>query len=378
MGIRHLCDEKIKDDEFQYFIDNIGKFQVTEKVDGTNLTFGRNELGDLYINRDKKDGRGYGRVYYETRKILGTHFSKYMEILLEFLTNGAVTVSKNSEIEIEIIDNPITNVVPYDGHQIIVLNVVSGTVEINTQEINTALHGKWAFKMNRPYKIDYDAVQNLFKNNARQDALIEMKKLLLDIPSQYGTNNPKSWIEGLVFKSDDLIYKLVNKDRFTVMNKFLHSVQKKLSAPKPSITSPGGLYQEFASEIASHYLCGQIATSQRKKWKQENPYWQQIVMESDNLFYAQNLLVVKAIVEKYRKMLSEMKAEYLTTWQQDYIDTPYGKCYIDEYTHQRNLATFTRIEIKIGFVDNNVMNNMKSKDANNSIGLASLAEFAGQ
>lgn len=378
MGIRHLCDEKIKDGEFQYFIDNIGKFEVTEKVDGTNLSFGLDDTGTLYINRDKKDGRGYGRIYFDTRHMLGRHFSKYMEILLDFIMTGAVKVSQNSEIEIEIIDSPVTNVVPYDAHQMIVLNVESGTIEINKEEIETVSNGQWSFKRNKPYKIDYEAVQQLFKDGLERSAsLVEMKKLLLDIPSQYGSNNPNSWIEGLVFKSEDTIYKLVNKDRFTEMNKFLHSVQKKLSSPKPSISSIGGIYQEFVSEIAAHYLCEQVTTSQRKKWKQTNPFWERAVIESDHLFYAQNLIVVKAIVEKYKKIVSDLKKEYMDTWKHEYIDTPYGKCYIDEYTHQRNLTAFARIESKIEHVDNQAMNNMQSNDTGKSIGLASLAEFIG-
>lgn len=375
MGIRHLCDEKIKDSEFQYFIDNIGKFEVTEKVDGTNLSFGLDETGTLFINRDKKDGRGYGRIYFDTRHLLGTHFAKYMEILLDFIMTGAVKLSQNSEIEIEIIDAPVTNVVPYDGQQIIVLNIESGTLEINKSEIETIGNGKWSFKRNKPYKIDYEAVQQIFQQDrSRAESLVEMKKLLLDIPSQYGANNPNSWIEGLVFKSDNLVYKLVNKDRFTIMNKFLHEVRKKLSAPKPSVQSDGGTYQELMSEIAVHYSCGPLATSQRKKWMSNNPLWSGQVSMNDSMFFNRNYIIIKSIISKYKKMVDQYEAEYLANYKTMHIETPYGNCYIDEYTHQRNVDAFKFTRQRIEFIDLSV-DSAAEKPDNSSIGLNALQEM---
>lgn len=371
MGIRHLCDEKIKDDEFQYFIDNIGKFEVTEKIDGTNLSFGFDENGVLYMSRDKKDGRKPGRTSYESRRNLGKHFARYMEVIYKFVQTGAISLKANSEIEIEIIDEPITNVVPYDEHQMIVLGIV-GNFEISKSSIDTGEHGVWSMKINRPYKIDYEKVQEIFKNgNSRQDALIEMKKLLLDIPSQYGTNNPDSWIEGLVFKNDQMIYKLVNKDRFTIMNKFLHEVRKKLSAPKPSVSYPGGKYQEMMGEIASHYSCGPLATSQKKRWIANNPDWARIISMNDVMFFNKNCIIVKSIVEKYRKQIIDMRTEYLETYQETYIDTPYGRCYIDEYTHKKNLDAFETALDRVQFIDSSV-DAAISKPEWSSIGINAL------
>ncbi|MCK9529407.1 MAG: hypothetical protein M0R77_02390 [Gammaproteobacteria bacterium] len=372
MGIRHLCDEKIKDDEFQYFIDNIGKFEVTEKVDGSNLSFGLDENGVLYMSRDKKDGRKPGRTIYEARHILGKHFAKYMEVIHSFVQTGAISMKAGTEVEIEIIDTPVTNVVPYDEHQMIVLCVESGSLSINTETIDVSNHGTWSFKMNRPYKIDYDAVQALFKQGlSRSEALVQMKKTLLDIPSQYGTNNPDSWIEGLVFKNGDMIYKLVNKDRFTIMNKFLHEIRKKLSAPKPGVASTGGIYQELISEIATHYSCGPLATSQKKRWVLSNPTWSQLISLNDSMFFNRNYIIIKAIVGKYLKMVNDMEDDYLSSYKSMFIETPYGKCYIDEYTHQRNLDAFSTAKDKIHFIDLCV-ESAAEKPNHSSIGLNAL------
>lgn len=372
MGIRHLCDEKIKDEEFQYFIDNIGKFEATEKVDGSNLSIGLDSQGRLYMCRDKKDGRKLGQVLYEKRLTLGKHFAKYMEVVFDFLITHAISMSKNTEVEIEIIDQKITNVVPYDEHQIIILNVRSGSIAINKETIDTENHGTWSFKENRPYKIDHFAIQQLFQNgNSRAESLVAMKSLLLDIPSQYGANNPDSWIEGIVFRHDDLIYKLVNKDRFTTINAFLHKIRKQLSNPKPGINSTGGLFQEFMSEIADYYSCSSLATSQRKKWMEKNPNWRDHIVANDQMFFNKNLIFVKSIIGKYKKKVDEMENEYMKTYIDMFIDTPYGKCYIDEYTHKRNIDAFSSLKDRIHFVDLSV-NSAAEQPKHTSIGLNAI------
>lgn len=374
-GIRHLCDEKIKDSEFQYFLNNLETFAVTEKVDGTNLTFGLDDRGDFFINRDKKDGRKFGNIYQNTKNRLGPVFSKYFDILFKFNHTGAIRLSRNSSIEIEIIDDPITNVVPYDPRQFIILNEAQGYIEIYKDEIEApAGSGQmWAMKFNRPYKIDADLIRNIFLEKPRAEALVEMKKQLLDIPSQYGVNNPDSWIEGLVFRKGDLIYKLVNKDRFTVMNKFLHEERAKISAPKPSVNSVGGLYQEMIAEIARYYDCEPVATSQRSRWNSQNPEWAHQVQLKDTLFYNQNLLMVKGIIEKYSKKLSELYEEYIETYQDKNIVTQYGTCYIDQYTHAKNVNLYKSTAEKIrSIVDDIHIHGPNSTGNLTSLGLIAI------
>lgn len=347
-GIRHLCDEKIKDSEFQYFLDNLESFEATEKVDGTNITFGLDDRGDFFINRDKKDGRKFGNIYPNNKFLLGTVFSKYFDVLYKFAQSGAIRMTRDCKIEAEIIEDPITNVVPYDPRQIIILNV-DGYIEIYkpTIEIIPGSGIEWTIKVNRPYKIDSNQIRLLFNHGDRSESLVEMKKQLLDIPSQYGSNNPDSWIEGLVFKSDVLVYKLVNKDRFTTMNKFLHELRAKVSAPKPGVNSTGGLYQEMIAEIAKHYGVENVATSQRKRWIRENPDWIEQVAVRDHLFYSQNAVILRGIINKYISELENIRKEYLASYKDKYLDTPYGRCYIDEYTHTRNLASIDNVAIKM-------------------------------
>lgn len=368
-GIRHLCDEKIKDSEFQYFLDNLESFQVTEKVDGTNLTFGLDERGDFYINRDKKDGRKFGNIHPNSKHVLGLTFSKYFDILFKFAQTGAIRMTKNSKIEVEIIEDPITNVVPYDPRQFIILNVEQGHIDLYKNEIEAPQGSglKWNMHFNRPYKIDADLVRDIFKNRSRADAIVELKKQLLDIPSQYGSNNPDSWIEGLVFKNDDMIYKLVNKDRFTVMNKFLHEERAKISAPKPGIKSTGGLYQEMLAEIAKFYDCEPVATSQRKRWIADNPNWIEEIAIRDLHFYNQNLIVVILIIEEALRKLRELREEYANSYQDKFIDTDYGRCYIDKYTHSKNMATYGSTELKINQIFNDIISSNKKE-----IGLLAL------
>lgn len=361
-GIRHLCDEKIKEDEFQYFLDNMEKFEVTEKVDGTNLTFGLDASGEFYINRDKKDGRNFGNIYPNNKYLLGLTFSKIFDILHKFVNTGAIRLTRDSKIEIEVIDDPITNVVPYDPRQLIILNREQGHIDIYTDQIHLANPLElWTIRENRPIKVNCDMIRTLFGlGNSRQDALVEMKKMLLDRQSNFGSNNPESWVEGLVFKYDEMIYKLVNKDRFTVMNKFLHKIRSQLSAPKPSGNYPGGLFQEMIYEIANFYSVGPIATSQRKRFMADNPTWANSVAMNDSMFFSRNLLIVSSIIIKYKNQLVTLKSKYMSTWNDTFIETPYGKCYIDIYTHSKNLLMFQNVLTKINDIEADINSNTDS------------------
>lgn len=365
MGIRHLCDDKISDEEFQYFLNNLESFQVTEKVDGSNLTFGLDAAGEFYINRDKKDGRKLGNLYSYNVEYLGRNFYKYFVILYHFYSSGAISMPRNSEFEVEIVDDPITNVVPYDPHQIIILDSVSKSLTIN-QETIKPFHDdnmiylfdhdndQWSIKFNNPFKIDYDKIRNLFENTNRADALIQLKSLLLDIPSQYGKNNNKSWIEGLVFKKDDLIYKLVNKDRFTIMNKFLHEFRLTLSRPRPGVNSTGGIFQEMIAEIAEVYSMKELATSQKKRWIVKNPDWEENIIQQDQMFYSKNLIKITGIIDKYNELVKKCEDEYLKNYKNLCIDTNYGKCYIDEYTHKKNIESLTNLKMRIGIIEDEI------------------------
>lgn len=371
MGIRHLCDDKISNDEFQYFLDNLESFKVTEKVDGSNLLFGLDSNGEFYINRDKKDGRKLGNIYPNKTEILGSHFSKYFEVLHYFYRTGAISIPKNSQFEIEIIDDPITNIVPYDPHQIIILDTFGNKININTETIdfsNTNISSfgvdiadQWSIKINKPFKIDSPKIRMMFDGVDRMTALSDMKKQLLDIPSQYGQNNDDSWIEGLVFKSDDLIYKLVNKDRFTVMNKFLHEIRQKISKPRPGINSVGGMFQELMSEIAEVYSMKELATSQRKKWILKNPDWQERMITHDQACYSKNLIAVIGIINKYNKMIKEFEDDYLKNYKNLYIETDYGKCYIDEYTHKKNIEAISYLKVRIKIIEEEIKDDDQSK-----------------
>lgn len=362
MGIRHLCDEKIKDDEFDSFLLNLEKFSVTEKVDGTNLTFGLDASGEFYINRDKKDGRKYGNIYPNNKYLLGTVFSKYFDVLFSFAQTGAITMSRDSAFEIEIIDDEITNVVPYDARQIIILDK-NGTIEIYKDSIESPLNSGiyWNIKENSQFTIDCDAVRQLFKDSDRSSALTEMKKMLLDVPSQYGENNPDSWIEGLVFKSEDRIYKLVNKDRFTIMNKFLHKFRNKMSAPKMGENHTGGLFQEMIFEIAAYYGVPKIGTAQKKRWIASNLDWSDGVILRDVSCYSTNAIAIGNIITKYQDLFKEAVEEYNSTFNTDFIETPYGKCYIDEYTHNRNFACIADVGSRIEQVKASITDNSHTK-----------------
>ena len=80
-----------------------------------------------------------------------------------------------------------------------------------------------------------------------------------------------------------------------------------------------------------------------------------MALETDHI--ASMSIKLLAVVSKYDKILNDLIYDYMLNWKNQYIDTPYGRCYIDEYTHAKNIETlriatlmFNPVKIQLQYI----------------------------
>jgi len=130
-GITHIEDLSVK--EFLNTLKNISEYEITEKVDGSQILFGIDGNG-FYTSRETKGGtriyaaEDYG-VSFQTTYMRSAH--ALLEHALPQLKSAGLR--RGDQVEAEVLYGELPNVVPYSGdtNYLIFLRTTEGTVNID-------------------------------------------------------------------------------------------------------------------------------------------------------------------------------------------------------------------------------------------------------
>jgi hypothetical protein len=130
-GITHIEDLGVK--EFLDTISHISEYEITEKVDGSQILFGIDSNG-FYTSRETKGGtriyaaEDYG-VSFQTTYMRSAH--ALLEHALPQLKSAGL--KRGDQVEAEVLYGELPNVVPYskDTNYLIFLRTTEGTVNID-------------------------------------------------------------------------------------------------------------------------------------------------------------------------------------------------------------------------------------------------------
>ena len=137
-GITHIEDLSI--DKFINTIKNLFDYNVSEKIDGANLWFGRDTNGNLFTTREQKsadkDRKFQSKDYHMVSAYNG--FRSAHDALENFFGSKTDILKPNETFEIEVVFGKQPNVVKYsdDGvNYIVILRPVNGTSEESFKRI---------------------------------------------------------------------------------------------------------------------------------------------------------------------------------------------------------------------------------------------------
>jgi len=130
-GITHIEDLSVR--EFLNTLKNISEYEITEKVDGSQILFGIDSNG-FYTSRETKGGtriyaaEDYG-VSFQTTYMRSAH--ALLEHALPQLKSAGLR--RGDQVEAEVLYGELPNVVPYskDTNYLIFLRTTEGTVNID-------------------------------------------------------------------------------------------------------------------------------------------------------------------------------------------------------------------------------------------------------
>ncbi len=130
-GIAHIEDLSVK--EFLGTIQNISEYEITEKVDGSQILFGIDGNG-FYTSRETKGGtRIYAAEDYGVS--FQTTYKRSAHILLENALPQlkSAGLRRGDQVEAEVLYGELPNVVPYSGdtNYLIFLRTTEGTANID-------------------------------------------------------------------------------------------------------------------------------------------------------------------------------------------------------------------------------------------------------
>jgi len=130
-GITHIEDLSVK--EFLDTVRHISKYEITEKVDGSQILFGIDSNG-FYTSRETKGGaRIYAAEDYGVS--FQTTYMRSAHVLLEYVLPQlkSAGLRRGDQVEAEVLYGELPNVVPYskDTNYLIFLRTTEGTVNID-------------------------------------------------------------------------------------------------------------------------------------------------------------------------------------------------------------------------------------------------------
>jgi len=362
-GITHVEDLAVHD-----FIDalrNFDQYEISEKVDGSNIRFGIDNHG-FYTTRETKGGERVHDVE-EYAVQFSTTFQRSAHLALEAVLPimEKYGLSTGDQVEAEVLFGKLPNAVPYSGetNQIIFLRVITGEVELDqlkesldgetitinleapytldgksvriipeehiwtfaktpTYDANDIIDGDilervndeldqlekylaepsgvWKFSNaealaiplnRRPPELDVEdwkhikqkvkAVRDEIKSHiyargaeSRPGFVSGIKETLLNhlvrqIQSAFGPEiEDGGWIEGVVFKHKDTgsMFKIIDKDMFTLAKDFMWQVRKDLSEKPTSVHKIESFIGKVLHGLASAIGHPELGTTQAKRY----------------------------------------------------------------------------------------------------------------
>jgi hypothetical protein len=261
--IKHF--ENLSEKDFNFFLDHISEFIVSEKIDGYNLLFGRDEKG-FFTSRETRGGKRYYHEHeYPLNYATSYQRSAHKALEYHYSISGKNILHVGDLFEVEILYGKLPNVVLYDGHtnQCILLRKIAGLTEIhdltwfNSKQVIgfqitipiiaadlskrlVSIEDTWCFE-----KVPISSVTPLPID--RTKSCIEIKEELLNqyvrnYKSHFGPElQAGGWIEGLVFSHKNLVVKLVDKECFTKIKNFTWQVRNSISERPVSVKTNGSL-----------------------------------------------------------------------------------------------------------------------------------------
>lgn len=290
-------------------LENIDDYDISQKIDGSQLLFGIDEHG-FYTSRETKGG---SRIYnvddyavkFSTTYMRAAHVA--LQNILPVLNMAGFVLG--DQIEAEILYGELPNAVPYttDINRIVFLRSVCGNANIdalhavcsdvttfvelnvpatyNAQDIIIVQEKtKWAFSKNPSIKPNVDLPSVLlpfitqFKNftgkkpaakmlvNAVKDVLL--CELVHNIDSVFGPSNDNGgWIEGVVLRHNCTgeQIKIVDNAIFSTIRNFLWNTRNSLSKISYHTTDTHGFVGRLLTELGSTIGHPELGTLQAKR-----------------------------------------------------------------------------------------------------------------
>ena len=293
--------------KFINVLENFHEYEITEKVDGSQLLFGIDEYG-FYTSRETKGGP---RVYTEEgyAKTFSSSYMRAAHVALEqalpLMEEAGFNVG--DQIEAEVLYGELPNAVPYSSsiNQIVFLRVTEGFANLKkisrklaslcesiTIEVPTTYNGKDVvfeseeslWKFGAVQKISVDLKKSLVpvinkiklaENKAETAAAIaEAKTFLLDnvVRQQRSFYGPSldqgGWVEGIVLSHPTTKdrCKVVDKEVFTKVRDFIWETRTSLTATPYHIDSVDSFMGEVMVGLGNSIGHAELGTRQAKKY----------------------------------------------------------------------------------------------------------------
>lgn len=286
-GIQHIEDLPVK--EFQKAMERIAEYEITEKVDGSEILFGIDENG-FYTSREKHGG---GRVYNvdEYGVTFSNTYKRSAHIALESVLPHleSAGLKPGDQVEAEVLYGEVPNVVPYsaDTSYIIFLRTTEGTVNIDrlTQELDGH---SLSISIMTPYTPDGIQILTRQEDNnwkfARTPVIpntiptyvsrlrdpAEVKNTILEqfvrkTPSAFGPAD--GWIEGIVLANPITghRFKVVDKDVFLAEKNFQWKFRDEIMEYPRSPNYVNSVLGNMLVEIGEYFHEKALGTIMAKK-----------------------------------------------------------------------------------------------------------------
>lgn len=313
-GIAHIEDLKV--DDFINTFRNFNHYDISEKVDGSNIHFGIDSQG-FYTSREHAGGK---RVYnlHDYPINFSTTFQRSAHVALSAKLPELIAAGLNEthRIEVEVLFGELPNVVPYSNNtnKIVFLRTIAGDMDINSlhKSLGTVvvelptpntMDGKtihiaaeqhtWEFTATPTYPSKHVLPDDVFaKINKRLDDLVEylltslhkeeqlqqiaiakrdVKEILLNTivrqaKSEFGDDD--GWVEGVVCRHTHTgkQFKVVDKDIFIAAKNFLWEVRDKLNEKPRSLNKIESFVGKFLTGLAESIGHPILGTIQAKRY----------------------------------------------------------------------------------------------------------------
>jgi DNA-binding transcriptional MerR regulator len=287
-GITHIEDLPVE--QFIGAVRNINLYDISEKIDGTNLHFGLDESGRFFTSRESKGGKRFYNFEEWGDKFWQTGFKSAhlaLEKISKFLTNKKL-LKLGDQIETEILFGQLPNTVPYSGdtNQIILLRPIAGedlidlsnrldkikqategsSVSVNVPNVPFTDDGKriefqlekHKWRMSQTPQVDKALIDQLNMKSQLEDELVKLENFLqgdsgvgnftnaevLGIPlnKKPGQMNPTEWRETkeLIKSKKAEVINFVSNIKLNVKETLLDNLVRKVSSEFGPSVEEGG------------------------------------------------------------------------------------------------------------------------------------------